>query len=129
MITQFLKVGFLIATGRFLKPRLKGLLWIIGIWLVLRFIHAEFVSYVALSGDTRYVLRASLLKMFLYALTLGIYVWKVERPLWPKPAVIPVSPVASANLPMVVLPKGDDGFDFLRGKEKLRTKAEQLLDK
>ena len=128
MITQFLKVGFLIASGRFLKPRWKGLLWIIGIWLVLRFVHAEFISYVALSGDSRYVLHASLLKMLLYALTLGIYVWKVERPLWPKPTALttPTAPVTSA---MVSLPKGDDGFDFLRDKEKLRTRAEQLLDK
>src|SRR5688500_17961022 len=128
MITQFLKVGFLIATGRFLKPRWKGLLWIVGIWLVLRFVHAEFVSSVALSGDTRYVLHASLLKMLLYALTLGVYVWTVERPLWPKPAAVPIpSPNLPANSQMTTLPKGDDGFDFLRDKEKLRTRAEQLL--
>src|SRR5688572_6427363 len=129
MITQFLKVGFLIASGRFLKPRWKGLLWIIAIWLVLRFIHAEFVSYVALSGDTRYVLHATLLKMFLYALTLGVYVWKVERPLWPKPTTLAATPTASTTSALVSLPKGDDGFDFLRDKEKLRTRAEQLLDK
>jgi hypothetical protein len=59
MITQFLKVGALIATGRFLKPRLKGLLWIIAVGLVLHFMHDEFVSYVDLSGDTRYVLHAA----------------------------------------------------------------------
>ncbi len=129
MITQFLKVGFLIASGRFLKPRWKGLLWIIAIWLVLRFIHAEFVSYVALSGDTRYVLHASLLKMLLYALTLGIYVWRVERPLWPKSTSLPIAPTAIYSPTVVSLPKSDDGFDFLRDKEKLRTRAEQLLDK
>lgn len=127
MLTQFLKVGFLIATGRFLKPRFKGLLWVIGIWLVLRFVHAEFVSYVALSGNTRYVLHASLAKLLLYAITLGIYVWKVERPLWPKRVAVIDTP--TANSPMTALPKGDDGFDFLRTKEKLRTRAEQLLDK
>jgi hypothetical protein len=129
MITQFLKVGFLIASGRFLKPRFKGLLWILGIWLVLRFVHAEFVSYVALSGDTRYVLHATLLKTLLYALTLGIYVWKVERPLWPKATVLPITPGIATNSPLPAPPKADDGFDFLRDKEKLRTRTEQLLDK
>jgi hypothetical protein len=67
--------------------------------------------------------------MFLYALTLGIYVWRVERPLWPKPTVLASKPASPATSLMVSLPKGDDGFDFLRDKEKLRTRAEQLLDK
>ncbi|MES2625993.1 MAG: hypothetical protein V4628_11995 [Pseudomonadota bacterium] len=129
MITQFLKVGFLIASGRFLKPRWKGLLWIIAIWLVLQFSHAEFVSYVELSGDTRYVLHASLLKVLLYALMIGIYVLKVERPLWPKTIPLSKMPTVPTNTSLVALPKGDDGFDFLREKEKLRTRAEQLLDK
>ena len=129
MIMQFLKAGMLIATGRFLKPRLKGLLWVAAIWLVLHFVHAEFVSYVALSNDTRFVLHAALLKLVLYALTIGVYVLTVERPLWPKstPLAKVMTPVATTNL--VSLPKGDDGFDFLREKDKLRTRAEQLLDK
>ena len=129
MITQFLKVGALIATGRFLKPRLKGLLWVSAIWLVLHFMHAEFVSYVELSDDTRYVLHASLLKLLLYALTIGIYVLKVERPLWPKSTPLTKVAAIPANTSIVELPRGDDGFDFLREKEKLRTRAEQLLDK
>jgi hypothetical protein len=133
MINQMLKLGALIATGRFLKQRIKGLLGILLVWLVLWFVHSEFVSYVELSGDRRYVLHATVVKLLLYAMSIGVYVWRVERPLWPKTA--PVSALAAAPdkaavaRATAVQPAGDDGFDFLRTKKKLRNPSEQLLKK
>ena len=116
MFNQLLKFGMLIATGRFLKQRWRGVLAVFAVWLVLWIVHGEFVQYVELSGDTRYVLHASLIKLALYALSILIYVWRVERPLWPRtpaplapPPVTPSSPINS-----VVTTNGDDGFDFLR---------------
>jgi hypothetical protein len=125
MLNQLLKFGMLVATGRFLKQRWRGVLAVLAVWIVLWVVHGEFINYVELSGDTRYVLHASLLKLALYALSIGVYVWRVERPLWPKAATPPVpSSVAASNpvrqaLPSstrTVLPRadGDDGFDFLR---------------
>lgn len=133
MINQMLKLGALIATGRFLKQRIRGLLGILLVWVVLWFVHSEFVNYVELSGDTRYVLHASLAKLLLYGISIAIYVWRVERPLWPKGNVAAELPVASRNLPTIRpvadhVPGVDDGFDFLRGKKKLHNPAEQLLN-
>lgn len=136
MLTQLLKVGALIATGRFLKPRAKGLLWVLAVWLVLWFVHSEYVEYVQLSGDTSFVLKASLIKTALYALSIAVYVLLVERRLWPKPVKMP--PAHSTNSAATVtteparkaLPTGaDDGFNFLRDKRKLRNKADELLKK
>jgi hypothetical protein len=136
MLTQLLKVGALIATGRFLKPRLKGLLWVAAVWLVLWFVHSEYVEYVQLSGDTSLVLKASLLKTGLYALSIAVYVLLVERRLWPKPVKMPpahnssVAAAVAAEPVRKALPTGaDDGFDFLRSKRKLRNKADELLKK
>ena len=127
MINQLLKLGALVAIGRFLKPRLSGLLWVAAAWLALWFVHGEFVSYVQLSGDTRYVLHASLLKTALYALSIGIYVFTVERRLWPRPVAIPPGGKTAANSPPAPPPKpaqptrvGDDGFDFLRERPTLK---------
>jgi hypothetical protein len=127
MLNQLLKFGMLIATGRFLKQRWRGVLAIFAVWLVLWIVHGEFVNYVELSGNTRYVLHASLLKLALYALSIAVYVWRVERPLWPKP-VVPAAgttlspPSAASAKPAPVKPvslaNGDDGFDFLRIKDK-----------
>ena len=133
MINQLLRLGFLIATGRFFKPRIKGLLWVTVVWVVLWYAHSEYVDYVELSGDTQYVLQATLLKSALYALSILVYVLLVERRLWPKSEKAP-KPVARAepNPPpkaVQVGASGDDGFDFLRKKKKLRNQAEDLLGK
>jgi hypothetical protein len=123
MLNQLMKFGLLIATGRFFKQRWRGVLAVLAVWLALWVVHGEFVRYVELSGNARYVLHASLLKLALYALSIGIYVWRVERPLWPKAPAGVTAPTAAASPPRQ-LPSparqslqpadGDDGFDFLR---------------
>lgn len=123
MINQLLKLGALIATGRFFKQRWRGVLAVLAVWLALWIVHGEFVNYVELSGDTRYVLHASLAKLAVYVLSIAIYVWRVERPLWPKtaaPVVTPPPAVKKAAAPQqaVKLVEGDDGFDFLRHKKR-----------
>lgn len=120
MLNQLLKFGMLIATGRFLKQRWRGVLAVLAVWLLLWVVHGEYVQYVELSGDTQYVLHASIMKLAIYALTIVVYVWRVERPLWPKtpastatPAVTPAAPPKPG-----ALDTSDDGFDFLRHKNQ-----------
>lgn len=143
MINQMLRLGVLIATGRFLKQRWKGLLLVLAVWLVLWFLHSEYVSYVELSGDRRWVMHASLLKLALYAGSVGLYVLLVERRLWPKPLKMPPPAAApqagihhAANTPhnattpaQASSPPGNDGFDFLRHKRKLKGSTDKLLGK
>lgn len=121
MINQLLKLGALIATGRFFKQRWRGVFAVFAVWLALWIVHGEFVRYVELSGDTRYVLHASIAKLVVYALSIAVYVWRVERPLWPKTTPAPAAPLPSsqhkpAATRPATLPQGDDGFDFLRRK-------------
>lgn len=141
MLNQLLKVGALIATGRFLKPRLKGLLWVAAVWLLLWYAHSEYVEYVQLSDDTSFVWKAALLKTLLYALSIAVYVLRVERPLWPRPLKVPppqpaagnsagsTARPATRNKATVDPAAGDDGFDFLRHKPKLRSPADTLLER
>lgn len=137
MINQFLRLGFLVVTGRFFKPRIKGLLLLAVVWVVLWFVHSEYVSYVELSDDRSLVLYASLAKLLLYALSVGSYVLFVERPLWPKPTKAPPPTNTSSrttNAPSSpatprVLGEDDDGFDFLRRKGKLKGSRDKLLNK
>lgn len=140
MINQLVRLGALIATGRFLKPRYKGLLLLALVWLILWFLHSEYVSYVELSNDRTYVLHASLLKLVLYALSVACYVLFVERPLWPKTTKAPAPAATSKPRPAAqstaspssqsrTLREGDDGFDFLRNKPKLKGSKEKPLEK
>jgi hypothetical protein len=136
VINQFLRLGFLVVTGRFFKPRIKGLMLLALVWILLWFVHSEYVSYVELSDDRSLVLYASLAKILLYALSVGCYVLFVERPLWPKPTKAPPPTQAArgetaARAPTAprTVEEGDDGFDFLRRKGKLKSPREKLLNK
>lgn len=121
---NWLKIGAFIVAGRFLKPRLKGLLILVAFWLVVNFLHGEYRSYVELSGDTQYLVTAALSKIALYVLGFAVYVLTVER------RILKRTEKEIEAKQVQERPTGeDDGFDFLRQKKKLRGSAEQLLNK
>ena len=121
---NWLKIGALIVAGRFLKPRLKGLLLLVVFWLVVNFLHGEYISYVELSGDTGFLISAALIKIGLYLLAFAVYVFTVERKILKRT----VKEIESKQIQE--RPAGeDDGFDFLRRKKTLQSPADQLLKK
>jgi len=121
---NFLKIGAVIVTGRFLKPRFKGLLALIAFWFIIRFLHNEYLSYVSLSGDTQHLILASLIKITLYLLAFLIYVFMVERRI-----LMRSSTEIEAQQMQARTAGTDDGFDFLRQKKKLDSPTDQLLKK
>lgn len=121
---NWLKIGAMIAAARFLKPRLKGLLVLIAFWIVVRFMHSEYLSYVELSQDTAFLIQATFIKIGLYLLSFVIYLLTVER------RILTRTEKEIEAKQIREHPAGeDDGFDFLRQKKKLQSPAEQLLDK
>lgn len=110
--------------GRFLKPRLKGLISLIIFWFVLRFLHAEYRSYVELSDDTQYLIAAALTKIALYLLAFLIYVFMVERKI-----LLRTQREIESRQQQESNSTEDDGFDFIRHKKKLDGSAEKLLGK
>ncbi len=121
---NFLKIGAVIVTGRFLKPRFKGLLVLIAFWFIVRFLHTEYLSYVSLSGDTEHLILASLIKITLYLLAFLVYVFTVERRILKRSS----SEIEARQL-QARAAGTDDGFDFLRQKNKLDSPTDQLLKK
>ena len=124
MINNLLKIGALVVTGRFLKPRLKGLLVLIVFWFVIRLLHAEYISYVELSTDTSFLWQASLLKITLYVLGFVVYFFVVERRLLLQSKIEQEEKLIETHIE-----GNDDGFNFLREKKKLESKSDQLLHK
>ena len=121
---NWLKIGALIALGRFLKPRVKGLIALVVFWLIISFLHDEYENYVELSGNTDYLVTAALTKIALYLIGFALYVLIVERKILKRTATqIQAQQIQER-------PSGeDDGFDFLREKHKLQNQADKLLDK
>lgn len=121
---NWLKIGALIVTGRFLKSRWKGLLALLAFWYVVSFLHGEYRDYVELSGNTDYLITAALTKIGLYVLGFVVYVFVVER------KILNRTQAEIEKKMLVENPRhDDDGFDFLRRKKKLQSPAEQLLKK
>ena len=159
MINQFLKISMLVVTGRFLKPRLRALLLLAAVWFTITWLHGEYVDYVSLSGDTRFYLYASLIKLVAYVLAFLSYFLLVERrillasrtpkrnarkrmniakafsstPSGPSNLLTPPNPSASSTSPassnLPVAQPGDDGFDFLRHKRKLESSTDKILQR
>jgi predicted membrane protein len=127
MLNNLLKIGALVVTGRFLKPRIKGLLVLLAFWFVIRLLHAEYISYVELSADTSFLWQASLLKIVLYVLGFVIYFFSVERRLLLESKNLKDEKLMQARNEHIE--RDDDGFNFLREKPKLENKADQLLRK
>jgi len=121
---NWLKIGALIALGRFLKPRVKGLLVLVVFWIIISFLHDEYESYVELSGNTDYLVTAALAKIALYLIGFALYVLIVERKILKRTAT-----QIQAQQIQERPPGEDDGFDFLREKKKLSNQADKLLEK
>ncbi|MBN4075360.1 MAG: hypothetical protein COA71_07980 [SAR86 cluster bacterium] len=124
MINNLLKIGALVVSGRFLKPRFKGLLLLLAFWFVIRLLHAEYISYVELSTDTSFLWQASLLKITLYILGFAAYFVIVERRLLLESKIEQEETLIQRHIE-----GSDDGFNFLRKKAKLDNKSDQLLRK
>jgi len=121
---NWLKIGALIALGRFLKPRVKGLLVLVVFWIIISFLHDEYESYVELSGNTDYLVTAALAKIALYLIGFALYVLVIERKILKRTA----SQIQAQQI-QERPPGEDDGFDFLREKKKLSNQADKLLEK
>ena len=135
MINNLLKIGALIVTGKFLKPRIKGLIALIVFWFIISFLHDEYISYVELSGNSDYLLHFTALKIALYLIAFLLYLVVVERKLLIaekfKKGLKNASKQKTDQLQNVgnatETDQSNDGFDFLREKKKLENPAEKLL--
>ncbi len=127
MLQSLLNIGVLVITGAFLKPRFKGLLILIGFWIVLWFLHSEYLNYVDYSGNTDFVLHSSILKVVLILLSSIIYGLSVERSIFLQNNSYREFAYYKHKGDIIPVDKTDDGFNFLRNKEKLLDASEQLL--
>ena len=129
MLNNLLKIGTMIVAGRWLRHRWKGLLVLVAFWLTVRLLHAEYVQYVELSGDTRWLWQASLVKLGLYVSGLLAYLLVTERSLLLKAASSQKPGVTGGQTVNVPSRENGDGFDFLRQKPTLESESDKLLNK
>ncbi|MEM9256113.1 MAG: hypothetical protein AAGA91_11725 [Pseudomonadota bacterium] len=124
MFNQLLKITLFAAVWVWLKPRWRGLLALTVFVVMVHVLHGEYLSYVTLSDDRRFLVISYAIKWL--ALITGVLVYlffslrssgsevKSHR----QDRDQPVRSVAE---------RPDDGFDFLRDKKRLENRADKVL--
>lgn len=105
------------------KKFIKGILITGIIILITIYLHSEYLSWSEISGNSKFITSSYIIKNLIILVTLislYLYLRKPSKKIYPK--VKGEEKIYTKNT-------NEDYFDKFRNKEKLKTKAEQILEK
>ena len=126
MFNQLLKFTLITTVWFWLKPRWRGLL-ILSVFVVLvNMLHGEYVSYVEISGDQTFLVWSYIVKWTLLGLSFLVYFLFGAVGVKVKPPVESKTEAKSSDSANSIHNK-NDGFDFLRNKKHLESRADKII--
>ena len=105
------------------KKFIKGILITAIIILITIYLHSEYLSWSEISGNSKFITSSYIVKnliILISLISLYLYLRKPSKKIYPK--VKGEEKIYTKNT-------NEDYFDKFRNKEKLKTKAEQILEK
>jgi len=105
------------------KKFIKGILITGIIILITIYLHSEYLSWSEISGNSKFITSSYIIKnliILVSLISLYLYLRKPSKKIYPK--VKGEEKIYTKN-------SNEDYFDKFRNKEKLKTKAEQILEK
>ena len=105
------------------KKFIKGILITAIIILITIYIHSEYLSWSEISGNSKFITSSYIIKnliILISLISLYLYLRKPSKKIYPK--VKGEEKIYTKN-------SNEDYFDKFRNNEKLKTKAEQILEK
>ena len=105
------------------KKFIKGILTTGIIILITIYLHSEYLSWSEISGNSKFITSSYIIKnlvILVSLISLYLYLRKPSKKIYPK--VKGEDKIYTKNT-------NEDYFDKFRNKEKLKTKAEQILEK
>ena len=105
------------------KKFIKGILITGIIILIIIYLHSEYLSWSEISGNSKFITSSYIIKNLIILaslISLYLYLRKPSKKIYPK--VKGEEKIYTKNT-------NEDYFDKFRNKEKLKTKAEQILEK
>lgn len=105
------------------KKFIKGILITGIIILIIIYLHSEYLSWSEISGNSKFITSSYVIKnliILVSLISLYLYLRKPSKKIYPK--VKGEEKIYTKNT-------NEDYFDKFRNKEKLKTKAEQILEK
>ena len=105
------------------KKFIKGILITGIIILITIYLHSEYLSWSEISGNSKFITSSYIIKnlvILVSLISLYLYLRKPSKKIYPK--IKGEEKIYTKNT-------NEDYFDKFRNKEKLKTKAEQILEK
>ena len=105
------------------KKFIKGILITAIIILITIYLHSEYLSWSEISGNSKFITSSYIIKnlvILVSLISLYLYLRKPSKKIYPK--IKGEDKIYTKNT-------NEDYFDKFRNKEKLKTKAEQILEK
>ncbi|MDG2045886.1 MAG: hypothetical protein P8J79_01615 [Halioglobus sp.] len=126
MLNQLLKFTLISSVLLWLKPRWRGLLALSVVVIAIHTFHGEYLDYAERSGDYSFLLWSYIIKWI--ALTAAVLLYIVctiagQNKQMPRVDETRIKKNSRGNAP----PSADDGFDFLRTKRHLQSRADKIL--
>jgi|TARA_B110000908_G_scaffold97774_1_gene115443 hypothetical protein len=128
IVTKLIKAGLLIKTGVWLRPRIKKVIFFLAAILSIWVAHDEYLDYVGLSGESRYLALSYVFKWIMTLLMLMSYYYFSKKYQEQSIKIIRRKGLPADNSKKTQ-ETGNDGFDFLRNKDVLESKADRILNK
>ena len=128
MLNQLLKVTLFATVWLWLKPRWRGLAVLLIFVVLVNLLHAEYLGYVELSENKDFLIWSYLVKWLLLFAAVITY---IALPIRGNSGNSSAGTLSRQKPPLSTggATNEDDGFDFLRDKKELQSRADKLLDR
>lgn len=122
MLNQLLKFTLVSSLLLWLKPRWRGLLALTVSVVLVHIIHGEYLEYVELSEDRAFLVWSYVLKWVVLIVAVLVYLFlSFSGSRKAAPRAIKAQKAQAPGVP------ADDGFDFLREKKALKSRADMVI--
>jgi hypothetical protein len=128
MLNQLLKFTLISSLLLWLKPRWRGLLALCALVLMVHTFHGEYLDYAERSGDQSFLVWSYVIKWI--ALTAGVLVYMAYMITGQNNRAQSVHETRikkKEKKKVNTIPMADDGFDFLRKKKHLQSRADKIV--
>ncbi|MFK7733834.1 MAG: hypothetical protein AB8B48_19595 [Pseudomonadales bacterium] len=138
MLNQLLRFTLFSSALLWLRPRWRGLLALTASVVLIHVLHSEYLGYVELSGNSDFLVWSYVCKWLALVVCVSLYVGLAVYGLKAPGKSAPQQVRSAADVSLDRAAKEpvsepematDDGFDFLRSKQKLESRADKIIAK
>ena len=126
MLNQLLKFTLISSLLLWLKPRWRGLLGLSALVIAVHTFHGEYLDYAERSGDQSFLVWSYAIKWITLTAAVLVYMAYMMTSQHKRAQSVDERRIKKTRKASTI-PVADDGFDFLRKKQQLQSRADKIL--